>query len=69
MSEKDKSIKLLLIDDGDDFRQAASKALTRRGFIITEAANGQEGLNRLTGDTPDIVLLDLKMRGLAALKP
>lgn len=64
MGNNQKKMKLLLVDDEDEFRQAASKTLSRRGFIVTEAASGEAGLTAIRLERPDIVILDLKMPGI-----
>jgi len=68
MNTDNKPIRLLLIDDEDDFRQATSRALTKRGFAMSEASNGEEGLARLQNESPDIVLLDLRMPGMSGIE-
>jgi len=68
MDKDSVKLKLLLVDDEDDFRRATSAALGRRGFTVTEAANGVEALNAIRNDRPDIVLLDLKMPGMSGIE-
>ena len=62
------NLKLLLVDDEEDFRRATSKTLIRRGFTVSEAATGEEALLSIKQDRPDIVLLDLKMPGLNGIE-
>ncbi|MDP8205107.1 MAG: response regulator [Candidatus Electryonea clarkiae] len=62
------NLKLLLVDDEEDFRRATSKILNRRGFTVSEAADGKEALLAIKQDRPDIVLLDLKMPGLDGIE-
>ena len=40
MDKENLTIKLLLVDDEEDFRRATATALSRRGFTVTDAANG-----------------------------
>ncbi|MBU0755614.1 MAG: response regulator [Planctomycetes bacterium] len=61
-------IKLLLVDDEDDFRHAAGKILERRGFSVTEAADGEEALAYVRCECPHIIVLDLKMPGLSGIE-
>jgi CheY-like chemotaxis protein len=68
MDKDTEELKLLLVDDEDDFRRATSTALGRRGFSVTEAANGVEALEAIRNDRPDIVLLDLKMPGMSGIE-
>lgn len=54
-------IKILLVDDEEQFRKSTVKVLERRGFQVDTAENGEQALNCLRRKLPDIVLLDLKM--------
>lgn len=58
---------LLLVDDEPDFRRATLQGLSRRGFLVTEAASGEEALEIIARSRPDIVLLDHKMPGLSGI--
>ena len=56
--------RLLLVDDEEEFRRATAPALGRRGFAVSEAADGAEALAAIRREPPDVVVLDLKMPGL-----
>lgn len=64
----DTSPTLLLVDDEEDFRRAAATALKRRGFTVVEASSGQEALERVRLERPDLVVLDLKMAGMDGIE-
>ena len=68
MDKANPDIKLLLVDDEADFRRATSTALTRRGFVVTEAAGGEEALTAIKHQRPDVVVLDLKMPGMGGIE-
>lgn len=53
--------KVLFIEDDDFLRSLAVSKLEKAGFIMSAAADGQEGLNKIASDTPDLVLLDLML--------
>jgi DNA-binding response OmpR family regulator len=64
-------IRILLVDDEEDFRNSLSRVLRRRGFEVETAKNGEEALDFLNNNLPDLVLLDLKMDvmdGIATLE-
>ncbi|MFH2035307.1 MAG: response regulator [Candidatus Zixiibacteriota bacterium] len=61
-------IKLLLVDDEESFRQITSTTLGRRGFVVTEAIDGESALKEIEKNVPDVVLLDLKMPGLSGIE-
>lgn len=55
----------LLIDDERLVRAAIRRPLERAGLTVTEAADGQAGLDLVdSGLIPDVILLDLSMPGL-----
>lgn len=66
MNEK-KKIRLLLVDDEDDFRSSARRALENRGFAVSTAQSGEECLRFLESQRPDVLVLDLKMEGMDGL--
>jgi DNA-binding response OmpR family regulator len=68
MSSDTRSIRVLLVDDEEDFRLAAQKALGRRGFDVFLARSGEEALAMLHGAKLDLLILDLKMPGLSGLE-
>lgn len=68
MNKDSDNLRLLLVDDEEGFRRATSTALGRRGFTVTEAADGEEALESIRAERPDIVLLDLKMPGLSGIE-
>lgn len=68
MEEKERMIRLLLVDDEEDFRAATITVLKRRGFEVREAENGEEGLKAIRSDRPDLAILDLKMPGINGIE-
>lgn len=60
MAEK---IKVLMVDDEEQFRMTTKKILNRRGFDTILAGSGEEALERLA-EKPDVVILDVKMPGM-----
>ena len=52
---------ILLIEDDKNFRQVVTYALKQAGYAVVTAQNGQEGLEKLASDHPDVVLCDMKM--------
>ena len=50
---------VLVIDDERQIRRLLRVSLESRGFVVHEAANGEDGIRAVQGLKPDIVLLDL----------
>lgn len=57
MSQKKQ--KILMIEEDYFLRKIYKNKLTSLGFEFIEAINGEEGLNKLISEKPDLVLLDL----------
>lgn len=63
-------IRVLLVDDHTLFRSGIKSLLNRQdGFeVVGEAGDGLEGVKRASSLRPDVVLLDLHMRGMGGLE-
>ena len=51
--------RVLVVDDETSIRRYLRAALGAQGFAIYEASNGQEAINAVVSDRPDIIILDL----------
>jgi two-component system KDP operon response regulator KdpE len=51
--------RVLVVDDENAIRRYLHTALTAQGFSVYEAANGQETLNAVVENRPDVIILDL----------
>ncbi len=56
-------IKILVVDDDEDFRWAMGNILGAVGYHCIHAVNGREALNFLEKDIPNLVLMDYRMPG------
>ena len=56
-------IKVLIVDDEDQFRKTTKKLLEKRGFQTILAENGYEAIEKAK-EKPDAVVLDIKMPGM-----
>jgi signal transduction histidine kinase len=54
-------LRVLLVEDDTDLREALSDALSESGHAVETAADGIEGLRQLRETRPDVVVLDLMM--------
>ena len=61
-------IRVLLVDDEDDFRQTVAKRLTKRGIDTRQASSGKDCLSALETDPVDVVVLDVKMPGMNGIE-
>ncbi len=53
--------KILLVDDDPDILDAMSTVLLMHEYTVVTAKNGQEGLDKLRSEKPDLMILDLMM--------
>jgi CheY-like chemotaxis protein len=53
--------KIILIDDNEDFRMALKHLLDSSDFIVYEAGNGEQALEMMHTDLPDLAIVDLDM--------
>ncbi|MFY9906044.1 MAG: response regulator [Terriglobales bacterium] len=63
--------KVLLVEDSKFLRMANEKALSKAGFEVITAADGEEALKVANDKLPDIILLDMmlpKISGTEVLK-
>jgi len=56
--------KILIIEDDKFLRELISQKLTKEGFDVSEAVDGEEGLRKVKEEKPELVLLDLILPGM-----
>ncbi|HEY4084865.1 MAG TPA: response regulator transcription factor [Bryobacteraceae bacterium] len=59
---------ILVVDDEPQLRRAMKATLTDLGYSVIEAKTGEEAIEKLRTDAPDVVLLDLNMPGIGGLE-
>jgi len=57
-------IKALIIEDHPDILDVLSRALKRLGFVVFTASNGVDGVEKASGEKPDLILMDIIMPGM-----
>ncbi len=53
--------KILIVDDEEDVLKVASYRIRKMGFDVIQAMDGQQCLDMLKKDKPDLILLDLRL--------
>lgn len=53
--------KILIVDDDDLFREMLQEMVTREGYTVRVACNGQEGLEAVRSWSPDLLITDILM--------
>lgn len=64
MNEKEKKIKLLMVDDDEKFLNTAAERLGLKDFNVATATESQKAVKLAKKGEFDIALLDLKMPGM-----
>ena len=59
--------RVLIVDDETNMRWVLKEALAEAGYTICTAESGQEALVVMAGSPADLVILDLKMKGMDGL--
>lgn len=67
MPQVEEMSRVLVVDDDEVFRQRLCKALTRRGWDVHAATNGEEALAFADEAVVDLVLVDMRMPGMGGL--
>ena len=53
--------KILLVEDNEMNRDMLSRRLTKRGFDVSIAVDGQAGVDMARSEIPDLILLDMSL--------
>ena len=61
-------IKVLLVDDEEEFVTTLAERLELRGFKAQIATNGETALHLIETDPPHVVVLDVMMPGMGGLE-
>ena len=63
-----KEMKVLLVDDEEEFVKTLAERIEMREVKSDVALNGEEALKAMDEDLPDVMVLDLKMPGIDGLE-
>jgi two-component system, cell cycle response regulator DivK len=53
--------KILLVEDNEMNRDMLSRRLTRSGYEVAIAIDGQQGVDMAASEAPDIILMDMSL--------
>src|SRR5262245_50199338 len=55
---------LLIVDDETQLREAVAEQLADHGFLVEQAASGEQAIERLAAFAFDILITDLRLPGM-----
>jgi DNA-binding response OmpR family regulator len=61
-------IKVMLVDDEEEFVTTLSARIKARGFASSVALTGEQALQIVFDQVPDVMILDLKMPGMDGME-
>jgi DNA-binding NtrC family response regulator len=59
---------IVIIDDAECIRDSCCQVLTKAGYLVETAINGEIGLAKVKEIGPDVALVDLDMPGVSGLE-
>ena len=59
---------ILVVDDEAQIRRVMRTTLSSQGYVISEAKTGEEALELMRKERPDLILLDVNMPGMGGLE-
>jgi CheY-like chemotaxis protein len=59
---------VLVVDDEIHMRRLAARILELAGYIVLEAASGNEALNIVKATPPDVITCDISMPGMSGFE-
>ena len=68
MSLSGKGEVIVIIDDAECIRDSCCQVLTKAGYLVETAINGEIGLAKVKEIDPDVALVDLDMPGVSGLE-
>ncbi|HEU4829102.1 MAG TPA: response regulator [Gemmatimonadales bacterium] len=70
MSDRAREVetRLLIVDDTEANRYAVARHLRANGFTVREAATGRDALAEVERETPDMIVLDIRLPDISGLE-
>lgn len=68
MTRAPKAATILVVDDEESIRLLLQEELNDLGYRVLLAADAHEALERLEGEIPDLITIDIKMPGMDGIE-
>jgi two-component system, OmpR family, KDP operon response regulator KdpE len=59
--------RILVVDDEPQLRRVMKTALSANKYLVSEAGSGEEALESIQAENPDLILLDINMPGMGGI--
>jgi two-component system, OmpR family, KDP operon response regulator KdpE len=59
---------ILIVDDEPQIRRVMRATVTSQGYAVVEAKSGEEALDRIRSERPDLIILDVNLPGISGLE-
>lgn len=59
---------ILLVDDESQIRRVLRTSLAAHGYVVREAATGEQAIDEIRKEIPDLLVLDINMPGMGGLE-
>ncbi len=66
--DKQRALRVLVVDDHDLFRTGLRALLEEEGFEVADASSGAAGVRRAKGFAPDVVVMDMNMPEMSGVE-
>lgn len=53
--------RILLVEDNENNRDMLTRRLERKGYVVTAAVDGREGVEKARAGQPDLILMDMSL--------
>ncbi len=64
MNDTESRKRILVVDDEEDVQVLVTRILRDAGYTVDRASDGEEAIDKLVADRPDLIVLDLMMPGI-----
>jgi nitrogen regulation protein NR(I) len=59
---------ILVVEDDSQLRQSFDKLLQEEGYNVRTASSGEDGLEAIQRETPDLVIMDVRLPGMSGME-
>jgi DNA-binding response OmpR family regulator len=59
---------ILIVEDDAQLRQSFDRLLQEEGYSVRTASSGEDGLEAIKRETPDLVIMDVRLPGMSGME-